>query len=86
MEKQSTTPQKQPKNPWIVLKIKYYKYIAPASQLAAIMDLLSEMEELDDNKIVPMGTAATEMSIAFMSDIEYKRLKANAVLLAEEKA
>ena len=50
------------------------------------MDLLSEMEELDDNKIVPMGTAATEMSIAFMSDIEYKRLKANAVLLAEEKA
>jgi hypothetical protein len=74
-EKQSiTSPNMTPLNPWIVIKLKYYEYVLPATFLPMIMEMFQNMEYLDDDKISPIGR---KIGVSFLSDHEYKVYKAN---------
>ena len=81
--KQSITiPRTGHKNPWIVVKIRYYEYILPAGYLEAVMAMFSDMEELDDGIIKPVDEERAP-SIRFMSQIMYDRARVNSVLTKE---
>ena len=72
------------KNPWIVIKFKYYEYVVPSHFMNMVMELFSNMEELEDKKIRPLDNdSGNHVSVKFLSDEAYRRYKANHLLTQE---
>jgi hypothetical protein len=67
-------------NPWVILKLHYHEYVLPSAIFNQLMEVLSNLEELDDNKITPL---TDNNAVKFLSDYDYKKYKANWLLSKE---
>ena len=80
MEKLSTT-NLGVKNPWLLVKFSYYRFIISYKELDSILNIISNMEEIDGDKIIPLKMDMA--TVSFLSDSEYKTMKANNILIDE---